>query len=682
MRPIQLAMLALCAFSLGTAGAQQSPLTSTPPAKVDYSILAQSANAARINLTDQQRAAIAQILDTRVNELVAAQPDDREQIVAKSNAQIEALLSDEQKQALAASLTGGKLQFNFYQQKWGDVLAWFAKQADVSLVMDQEPPGMFTYKDTREFSPAEAIDLLNSVLLSKNFTLIRRERMLVVVDTSQGVPYDLVQQVPLEKLSDYGRFEIVTTEFPLSGRPLPTVVEAVTPLVGAHGQVIPLAAVDKLLVTETAGRLQAIGVVIESVPIPKKPEPPQPAPKPPAAVFQTYPAPGLDPEATTEVLKLLFPAAAIKFDPQAAVIHCQAVPEVQAGVSASVAKLVESVTGENKARLQTYPVPANRLSALIDQVTLAHPELVIDADPEKNRLLVVANTQEHAEVVKTLESLGAMTEPSQSDPQTVVLYPVDPVSIDGAAALLQNVIPAALVIPDVGRIAVRASSQEQELARSTIAAFTQRPSGGPQLNFYPLDQPLSSEMLAVLSAAIPQATMTWLPAEKKLSVLATQADHERIAQTLAQIKQNKRTPVTEPKRLEVTVASPAELVAMLQTRFPGTEMVLNEQSHSLHVWADDNAFESIRDAFDKISAALPQREESVMIPYALKHADAQSVLTLLMGMRPDLNAAADADSNRILVSAPLADQPRYRALIEQLDSEPDAPGNRRLNRIH
>ena len=223
MRPTLLAVLAICTLTYGTLTAQESPVPKVPPAKIDYSILGQPAHAARVNLTDEQRAKIAEILDTRVNDLVEADPENREKIVTESNAQIEMLLSDEQKTALAASLTDGKLQFSFHKQKWSAVLVWFAQQAGLSLVMDKEPPGLFTYNDTREFTPSEAIDLLNSVLLSKNFTLIRRERMLIVVDTSTGVPYDLVQQVPLEKLSEFGRFEIVTTEFPLAGRPLDAV---------------------------------------------------------------------------------------------------------------------------------------------------------------------------------------------------------------------------------------------------------------------------------------------------------------------------------------------------------------------------------------------------------------------------------------------------------------------------
>ena len=67
-----------------------------------------------------------------------------------------------------------KLRFNFRFQKWADVLDWFARQAGMALVMDQPPQGAFTYSDNRAYSPTEAIDLLNSVLLTKGFTLLQR----------------------------------------------------------------------------------------------------------------------------------------------------------------------------------------------------------------------------------------------------------------------------------------------------------------------------------------------------------------------------------------------------------------------------------------------------------------------------------------------------------------------------
>ena len=88
-----------------------------------------------------------------------------------------------------------KLRFNFRDQNWIDVLDWFARQAGLSLVVNEPPTGTFTYSDTKSYSPTEALDLLNGVLSTRGFTLIRRERMLICADVSKGFPEGLVPQV-------------------------------------------------------------------------------------------------------------------------------------------------------------------------------------------------------------------------------------------------------------------------------------------------------------------------------------------------------------------------------------------------------------------------------------------------------------------------------------------------------
>jgi len=60
-----------------------------------------------------------------------------------------------------------QLRFNFRHQPWTDVLEWFATQADLSLQMESVPPGTLNYRDNRAYTPAEALDLLNGVLLTK-----------------------------------------------------------------------------------------------------------------------------------------------------------------------------------------------------------------------------------------------------------------------------------------------------------------------------------------------------------------------------------------------------------------------------------------------------------------------------------------------------------------------------------
>ena len=157
-----------------------------------------------------------------------------------------------------------KLKFNFRFQPWGDVLDWFAQQADLSLVMDAPPPGTLNYTDNREYTPAEALDLMNGVLLTKGFTLVRRERMLMVVNMEDGIPPNLVPFVPGEKLDALGEFELATTLFRLGRLSAEDAQAEIQRLIGPQGAVVLLPKAGQIQVTETAGRLRLIRSVLEA----------------------------------------------------------------------------------------------------------------------------------------------------------------------------------------------------------------------------------------------------------------------------------------------------------------------------------------------------------------------------------------------------------------------------------
>ncbi len=157
-----------------------------------------------------------------------------------------------------------KLKFNFRFQPWGDVLDWFAQQADLSLVMDAPPPGTLNYTDNREYTPAEALDLMNGVLLTKGFTLVRRERMLMVVNLEDGIPPNLVPFVPGEKLDALGEFELATTLFRLGRLSAEDAQAEIQRLIGPQGAVVLLPKAGQIQVTETAGRLRLIRSVLEA----------------------------------------------------------------------------------------------------------------------------------------------------------------------------------------------------------------------------------------------------------------------------------------------------------------------------------------------------------------------------------------------------------------------------------
>jgi type II secretory pathway component GspD/PulD (secretin) len=175
--------------------------------------------------------------------------------------------ASERETAESASKTpaDARLTFNFRYQPWQEVLDWFADQADLSLLLESPPPGTFNYRDSRSYTPAEALDVLNSVLLTKGYTLVRRGRMLVLVNLDDGVPPNLVPDVPLAELDQRGEHELIRLLFPVWNMSPEQAAEEVQPLLGPQGKVVTLPQARQIQVTETAGRLRTIRSVINAI---------------------------------------------------------------------------------------------------------------------------------------------------------------------------------------------------------------------------------------------------------------------------------------------------------------------------------------------------------------------------------------------------------------------------------
>ena len=94
------------------------------------------------------------------------------------------------------------------------MLQWVAKEAGVPLNSDSGwPEGTFNYTGDREYTPDEAIELVNSVLLTKNYTLLRPAGRLVLIPL--GPLQDRVPRVNEDELDKKGDHEFVMVVFHL-----------------------------------------------------------------------------------------------------------------------------------------------------------------------------------------------------------------------------------------------------------------------------------------------------------------------------------------------------------------------------------------------------------------------------------------------------------------------------------
>ncbi len=161
----------------------------------------------------------------------------------------------------------GQLRFNFQFSAWKPVLEWFAEQADLSLQMDDPPPGTFNYTDnTRSYSVRESLDLINGVLQFRGYTLVRNKQMLLLINVADdGLPQSIIETVTPEALDERGKYEQLKCLFPLGVMTAEQAEAEIRPLVPDPNGMKILPASGQILIQETGGNLRMIRAVIKAV---------------------------------------------------------------------------------------------------------------------------------------------------------------------------------------------------------------------------------------------------------------------------------------------------------------------------------------------------------------------------------------------------------------------------------
>ena len=155
------------------------------------------------------------------------------------------------------------LSFNFSGVSWPAVLEWFADEADLALQLDQVPIGSWTFADpTRNYTVSEALDVINLALLKRGYCLVRRGRMLQVIDLEQQnadkLISELTELVRPEQLEERGKSDIVSCVFPLGSMTADAAKEELALMIGPWGRLIVLDSARQVKVTEAADKLIAI----------------------------------------------------------------------------------------------------------------------------------------------------------------------------------------------------------------------------------------------------------------------------------------------------------------------------------------------------------------------------------------------------------------------------------------
>ncbi|HEV3136430.1 MAG TPA: hypothetical protein VGZ26_00975, partial [Pirellulales bacterium] len=666
------------------------PIQAQPPAAViateSFAKVRDPAVAASLKLTDEQRSKLAALQIERAEALSQAAPVDRAKVLDDFERKLTALLSDEQRALLAKtpaeSQADIKLRFNFRFQRWSDVLEWFAEQAHLSLVLDAPPPGTFNYSDGREYSVPEALDLLNGVLSTKGYTLIRREKMLVVVNVADGIPETLVPRIDLADLDKRGKFEIVSMLFKIGERDVNDVVKEIAPLLGPRGTSMPLPKTKQVLVTDTAGVMRAIHAVIESMPESEKSKEAGPPEKPELVV---YPLKSADPDAAVKVLEALMPAARFVRDPKANQLSAYATPSEQVAVKRVLEQMQASdAPPEQQARFEVYVLDEGDPKQALLTLQPLVPGAKLSVDGTSKKLAAWASAADHEILKKAVAQLGHGGSEENRQLEVYRLTKVDPVT---ASVVLQNLVPRARLSVDspTRSIVALASLADQKIIAATLEQLEpkQRDPNASELRFYPLAGPAApSNLVSVLQTMAPKAQVSVDNVGKRLVVVATLADHKIVKETIEQFLHD--APGDEKRQLVLYPVSAAQrkrfqlVLQDLMTEFPTVKVLTDAEPGELAVWGRPAEHKVIADVIEKLKQQAPAEDAYRLVAYSIRSADPTSVLSVLQNLFPATKVFLDTKTKRIVAWTRAAEHEAIKSLIDQVDVEGTAESKNQL----
>ncbi len=156
----------------------------------------------------------------------------------------------------------GLVSFNFQGQPWRPVLLWLAKISNLSLDWQELPGDHLNLRTQRKYTVPEARDLINRHLLVRGFTLLQQGEVLSVANLKKLDP-SLVPYVPVDKLEDHLPHEFVKSTFSLEWMTAEAGVTEFKPLLSPNGQLIKLAATNRVLAIDAVVNLRQMAQLLD-----------------------------------------------------------------------------------------------------------------------------------------------------------------------------------------------------------------------------------------------------------------------------------------------------------------------------------------------------------------------------------------------------------------------------------
>ncbi|MCI0491856.1 MAG: hypothetical protein L0Z07_02845, partial [Planctomycetes bacterium] len=179
---------------------------------------------------------------------------------------------------------------------------------------------------------------------------------------------------------------------------------------------------------------------------------------------------------------------------------------------------------------------------------------------------------------------------------------------------------------------------------------------------------------------VPLANATADPDGRRITVIALSDEHDKIAEVLAEIKQE-TPPRVEPvlHLYDLSTEERGKLTLILDAMaidLPGIRRVPDDKSGALSIFASEEQHAEIAAIIAQLRQDLSAETRYSLVAYPIKVAEAASILATLQPLIPDARLTVDPASNSLVAWARPKDHQQIADAIKKIDS--DAPVERRL----
>ena len=669
---------------------EEAPSSFVPPPPPLNSLVrfAHPSVAGRLGLSDEQRAEVTRIIALQTNELSnlprnpsAEQHEDvkkqYEETYKRNEDKLMNILTATQRAVLDKGLDEKMVRLVFRHQPWKDVLQYLADQAGYQLVMDAPPPATFNYTDQEERTITQALDLVNGVLVTKGFTLVRNDRMLMLLDLSRPIPNRSFPQVKPEELGGRGSYEFVAVTWSLERRNRESVKQGIATLSGPYTRVFDMPD-NSLLVVDIVEFQHAVQNIVNGVTNPPIPvTPPKPEPPPPPE-WKTYTIEKNDPSKIELVFKRFVPSAEILRleNSNSRELHIKAQPDEHTQLEA-ILKMLEADSGSEQSSqsvLKTYS---------ISQYLESAQSLAQDWRMERFR--------RRAEGMQSPGLSG--TAPPGVDPnvwaqsQGQGFWQFSRAQLLGqeVIAVLKQTFPNAVISdnPVAEKIVVLASPTDQEKINEFFESLRPSKENQPTVQLYRYTEQgkkMNEATRQQLQALVPNALLTLDAEQGQILVVAPEKDQEILAKAVSELEAAmlpSQDKVLQAYRLSSTSLSPFSLMIgqlAIQDKLRGYYQLRDVQRNQVLIWATEKQHELIQKVYQEVTGQSQQTNDVAPVADAVvlvspKNIDLTTLKTVVEDVYPAAKITEDTQRNQLIIRVRPEQKESLQSLLKDLDAD-------------